>query len=222
MAETYVAEPTSPGPWPGVVVIHEVFGLTDDIKAKADRFAQQGYLAVAPDLFAGQPKGICVLSAFRSLLAGKGRQFDVIDAERSRLAERPECTGSVGVIGFCMGGGFALLAGAKFPFAAASVNYGQVPPKDTAGVLRESCPVVASYGKRDVSLKGAAATLERALTENGTPHDVKEYPGASHSFLSEYTGKTAVVAKAARIGHHAPSADDAWRRIDAFFEEHVR
>jgi carboxymethylenebutenolidase len=217
----YLAEPTRRGPHPGIVVIHEVFGVTDDIRAKADRFAARGYLALAPDLFEGRPKGICVLAAFKALNAGHGSQFDAIEAARAELAERPDCTGRVGVIGFCMGGGFALLSAPRLPFAAAAVNYG-VLPRDPERVLAGACPVVASYGGRDRSLPGAAAKLERALTANDVPHDVREYPGASHSFLSHYTGLTERIARVTGIGHHAPSADDAWRRIDAFLDTHVR
>src|SRR5205085_2768791 len=121
----YLAEPATPGPHPSVVVIHELFGLTDDIRAKADRSASRGYVALAPDLFSLGHKALCVLSAFRSLNARKGAHFDALESARRTVADRPDCTGKVGVIGFCMGGGFALLAAPMHPFAAASVNYGQ-------------------------------------------------------------------------------------------------
>jgi carboxymethylenebutenolidase len=217
----YVAEPTTQGPHPGIVVIHELFGLTDDIRAKADRFASRGYVALAPDLFSTGPKALCVLGAFRSLTAGKGSQLDSIEAARQVLADREDCSGRVGVIGFCMGGGFALLAAPMHPFAAASVNYGQVP-RNAKQVLAGACPVVASYGKKDLPLKGAAAKLERALEANGVSHDVHEYEDASHSFLNQYSGLTEKITRVIGIGHNAPAADHAWRRIDAFFDEHVK
>jgi carboxymethylenebutenolidase len=217
----YQAEPGSEAPWPGVVLIHELFGLNDDLRAKADRFASRGYLALAPDLFSTGPKPLCVLKAFRALSAGKGEAFETIEAARAEVAAHPQCSGRVGVIGFCMGGGFALLSAARMDFAAASVNYGQVP-KDAREALRGACPIVAGYGARDLPLKGAAAKLEAALEANGVEHDVKEYPDASHSFLTPYDSVTGMIARVTGIGLHAPSADDAWRRIDAFFDRHLK
>jgi carboxymethylenebutenolidase len=220
-ARAYLAEPTTAPPWPGVVLLHEIFGLNDDLRAKADRFAARGYLGLAPDLLSLGPKALCILGAFRALNARKGPAFDAIEAARSDLAGRETCTGRVGVIGFCIGGGFAVLSAPRFDFAAAAVNYGQVPG-DAEDLLNGSCPMVASYGARDLPLRGTAARLEQALAANGVDHDVKEYPGASHSFLTEYHGVTGVLAKAARIGFQAPAADDAWRRIDAFFDRHLK
>jgi carboxymethylenebutenolidase len=82
--------------------------------------------------------------------------------------------------------------------------------------------VVGSYGARDRMLKGAAAKLEAALTERGIPHDVKEYPDAGHSFLEQFpVGPLAPVLRVAGMGYEAASADDAWRRIRAFFDEHL-
>ena len=74
----YQAEPASEAPWPGVVLLHEIFGLNDDLRAKADRFAARGYLALAPDLFSLGPKPVCILNAFRALNARKGEAFEAI------------------------------------------------------------------------------------------------------------------------------------------------
>jgi len=192
----YLAVPVaSPGPWPGVVAIHEAFGLNDDIRAHADRLAALGYLALAPDLLGGKFWMRCIRNMFRQIAAGSGPAFEVLDACRGWLAERPDSTGKTGVIGFCMGGGFALLtAGSGFEVAA--VNYGQLP-RDLDTVLAGACPVVASYGGRDRSLPRAAAKLEQALTNAGVVHDVKEYPTAGHAFLNDAENGPRVLTQSA-------------------------
>ena len=216
-----VAVVDAEGQRPGVVVIHEAFGLTDEIRGHADRFAAQGYVAVAPDLFSYGPKLRCIRATFRSLVRREGSAFDVLDAVAGWLAAREDCTGRVGVIGFCMGGGFALLAAPRTTFAAASVNYGLVP-RDAGELLRGACPIVGSFGAGDRFMRGAAGRLEAALTEAGVEHDVKEYPAAGHSFLNQHTGALVVLEKVFGSGYRPGPAQDAQRRIDAFFAQHLR
>ncbi len=213
--------PVGDGPWPGVVVLHEVFGLTDDVRQQADRLAAAGYLAVAPDLFTAGGALRCLKSVVGALSRGSGPAVDDITAVRTWLAGREDCTGTVGVLGFCMGGGFALVMAAQ-GFDAAAPNYGPLP-KDPAAVLAGACPVVASYGRRDLGLRGAAATLEQALTEAGVEHDVVEYADAGHSFLNRHDlGPLSVLERIGGFAYHEPSAEDAWRRILQFFDRHLR
>ncbi len=214
----YLAEPTGPGPWPGVVVVHELFGLTDDIRRQADRFAAEGYLAFAPDLYDWGATARCLVATLRTLASGRGRALDDIQAARAFLVERDDCTGRVGVIGFCLGGGLAILV-APEGFAAAAPNYGQLP-KNLDDRIRQSCPMVASYGGKDRPLRGAAAKLDAALSRAGVTHDVKEYPGVKHGFLFKHSGKTAVT-EPWLVQFDEAAADDAWRRIFTFFDEHV-
>jgi carboxymethylenebutenolidase len=218
----YLATPSGDGPWPGVVVVIDALGLSDDIKEQADRLAQNGYLTFAPDLYSG--RGIrCVVSTLMASRSGKGIAYDDIEAARRWLVDREDCTGRVGIIGFCMGGGFALMCAPRYDFAASSVNYGEVPG-NAVDRLRGACPIVASYGKRDLMLRGRAGRLERALTELGVPHDVEEYPDAGHSFLNHLsTGPIpGSVVRFTRFYYHQASAEDAWRRILAFFAEHLK
>ena len=218
----YLALPAGTGPWPGVVILHELLGVNADIREHADRLAGRDYLALAPDLFSfGGPRLGCVLAAFRALSRRSGAAFQAIEVARAALAERADCTGRVGVIGFCMGGGFALLAAPRFEFAAASVNYGVVP-RDAETLLRGACPIVAAYGARDAFLRRAPERLEAALAANGVEHDVKQYPDASHSLLNRHRGRVPLlVDRVTGIGYHEPSARDALARIDAFFDRHV-
>jgi carboxymethylenebutenolidase len=220
----YLATPDGAGPWPGVVVLHEAFGLTDDIRRQADRFAAAGYVALAPDLYTAGPKLRCIRKAFQDLMSRRGATWEGIEGARAWIADRADCSGKVGVIGFCMGGGFALVAAAKYDFDAAAVNYGLVPRR-AAEVLTEACPIVASYGKRDQTLRNAAAKLERALNDLGVPNDVKEYPDVGHGFLGQHEPPRAlaVVGKITMsLGYDAVAAEDAWTRILGFFGEHLK
>ena len=224
----YLATPTGAGggeaagaaPWPGLVVLHEAFGLNDDIRSIADRFAARGYLALAPDLFSWGISARCLVSAFRSMLSGTGRAFDDIRGARDQLAAMDDCNGHVGVIGFCMGGGFALLCAPRGLFDVSSVNYGLVP-KNADQVLKGACPIVGSYGGRDRGFKGKAAVLDDVLTRLGVEHDVKEYADANHSFLNHHEGWYTALDRIGGLGHHDEAAEDAWRRIFEFFEQHL-
>ncbi len=218
----YLATPDADGPWPGVVMIHEIFGLDDVMRRHADRLAGLGYLTLAVDLFTDGGGIRCLVATMRTMFKGGGRAFVDIGAARQWLAASPQCTGKIGVLGFCMGGGFALLS-ANRGFDAAAPNYGQLP-EDLDAAVAGACPVVGSYGGRDPSLKNAAAKLDRALTKAGVVHDVKEYPTASHTFLNDAQVGPRPLQPLLRIAGFRPDPEasvDAWQRIDAFFTEHL-
>jgi carboxymethylenebutenolidase len=217
----YLAVPAEgAGPWPGVVVIHEAFGLNADIRGKADQMAAHGYVALAPDLFERRAWILCVRNAFTQIRAQSGPAFETLDAARSVLAGRADCTGHTGVIGFCMGGGFALLCATRDGFSAAAINYGEVP-KDAEAALAGACPVVGSFGARDPMGTSHPERLQRALTVLQIPHDVEVYPGSGHRFMSPSSGVGGAVAKLTRMSYQPADAASAWQRIYAFFGEHL-
>nr|WP_237683426.1 dienelactone hydrolase family protein [Nocardiopsis sinuspersici] len=217
----YVARPEGEGPRPGVLVVHEAFGVDVEMRRHADRLARLGYLTVVPDLYSEGGMWRCVVGVMRSLSAGHGRAFTDIAAGRAWLLDQPGCTGRVGVVGFCMGGGFAIATASDFD--ASAPNYGMLP-KDLRTAVEGACPTVASYGARDRSLRGAAPRLKAALDEEGVVNDVKEYADAGHSFMNEAPNgprPLRVLLRATGSGPVPEAADDAWRRIDAFFTEHL-
>lgn len=224
----YVAKPsptstTSP-PWPAVLVLHDVLGVSDDMREQCDWLAAAGFLTVMPDLYRGRGAIACVRGLIAQVAAQQGPVFEQLDAVRRQLQARSDCTGRVGVIGYCLGGDFALLLAGRGEYSAAAINYGNLP-KNAGEVLGGSCPVVASYGRKDRRLRGAADRIAAELTKRNVPFDVKEYSEAGHAFINRPNLPTSVLTLARVLGigsyHHA-SAADAKQRILTFFDQHLR
>ncbi|MEU1014092.1 dienelactone hydrolase family protein [Streptomyces sp. NPDC005898] len=220
--EGHLVRPEGTGPWPGVVIAHEVLGVDDVMLRQAERLAGAGYLALLPDLFTEGGARRCLIPTIRAAMSGTGRAYQDLEAARSYLLSQSDCTGAVGIIGFCMGGAFALLSAGRGDYEAASANYGLLP-KDL-DVLADACPVVASFGGKDRTLKGAAGRLSAALERHGVVHDVKEYPQAGHAFLNDAEAGPRPLRPLFRVMNIGPEPDaaaDAWQRIETFFATHL-
>lgn len=218
-----LAVPKGKGPFPAVIMVHEVFGIDESMRVQIERMASAGYIVLMPDLFSRGGMRKCLNATFRALVAGEGQAFDDVAAATAMVTNRADCTGKVGVVGFCMGGSFALQLASR-GYDASAVNYGQLP-KDLDEVLAGACPIVASYGAKDPSLKGAAPKLEAALTKAGVVHEVTEYPGASHSFMNPVQAGPKILRpfmnKVVGFKPNPEAAKEAWSRIEAFFGEHL-
>jgi len=216
--------PPGAGARPGVVVLHETFGLNDDIRRLTNRFADSGYAAIAPDLF-DRPgaRALCIAKTMLSLRSRTGQAFTDIELARAFLVARPEVLGErIAIAGFCLGGGFALIAALEGPYRVAAPYYGEVA-KDVKH-LEGICPVVGGYGGKDRLFAPHGERLERHLAKLGVEHDLKIYPDAGHSFMSQHD-QTLLVRLAARgpmkVGYDEAAAEDSWRRMLAFFERHL-
>ncbi|HEY1834102.1 MAG TPA: dienelactone hydrolase family protein [Solirubrobacteraceae bacterium] len=213
------------GSLPGVVVLHESFGLNDDVRRIAARFADAGYGAIAPSLYSHGRRIVCLSRVMLDMVRGTfAREVADVCAVRDALAAREEIDATrIAVAGFCQGGGFALIAGSEGGFSAAAVNYGDVP--ESRAKLDGLCPVVASYGGRDRMFgRDMAARLDGHLQALGVPGDVKVYDGAGHSFFNQHEGWQGWLARLPTpmsVGYDEAAAEDGWRRMLAFFSEHV-
>jgi carboxymethylenebutenolidase len=199
--------------------------MSTDVRNQADWLASEGYLAVAPNLYYWGRRIRCLISTVR---LGE-RPLSELDATRRWLADHDRCTGKVGVIGFCMGGDFALvMAPRRHGFSAASVNYGGAT-KEAELALPAVCPIVGSFGAKDrwPGMRRIPDRLESMLSEAGVEHDIKVYSDAGHGFLNEHDPAelplwVKAIAKVAAASFHEPSARDARRRIVDFFDTQLK
>jgi carboxymethylenebutenolidase len=217
-----LAVPQGSGPWPAVVMVHEVFGIDDNMRAQITRLSQAGYVVLMPDLYSRGGARKCLTATFKALAAGKGQAFEDIEVAKGILTARPDVTDKVGVIGFCMGGGFALLLANK-GYDAATSNYGMLPT-DLDAALAGACPILGNYGGKDGQLKDAKTKLDATLTKLEVPHDIKLYPNSGHAFMNPKQGGGPVFGTLLKITGAKPNPVDAvaaWQRIENFFGEHL-
>ena len=212
------------GPRPGVLVVHELLGLNDDMRRIAGRFADAGYPTLVPDFLAGLgPKPVCIARFAAGIgKAGTGEPYRRLAAAQAWLRVQAAVAGSpIGVAGFCIGGGFAILYAVGADVAVVAPFYAAVP-KDPA-TLRGICPTVASFGGRDRVFRRGKDRLEATLSDLGVEHDVKCYPAAGHAFMSRYGGWLDRIGPLlpTRNGYDPAAAEDAWQRTLAFFDRHL-
>src|SRR5258708_22209913 len=182
-----------------------------------------GYAALAPDLFDRDgARLICIARTLMTLNRGDGDAFKDLDAARKFLQQQPGVDSTrIGVIGFCMGGGFALIFAARAPIGAAATFYGDVPK--TTDQLRGVCPVLGGYGEQDKMFASQGRRLEKLLGELGVEHDVKIYPEAEHSFMSRNIRILASIGKISpmKAQYNPEAAEDSWKTIGPFFGRHL-
>src|SRR5271166_5103415 len=211
--------PDGQGPWPGVVIIHDAIGYGPDKQSINSHVAAAGYIALTPNMFARGGWARCVTKVMRDVLTQRGRSLDDVLAARDHLQALPECSGRVGIAGFCMGGQFALVMSPK-GFCASAPFYGPPLPRELSETLDGACPIVSSFGGRDPMGVGAPKKLQQVLDHNGVTSDVKVYPGAGHGFANKLPAQP--LLRIAGFGYNPAATEDAWARVFTFFGEHLR
>lgn len=213
----YVARPETDGPAPGVVILHEAWGLTEDVRALVRLAASCGLVAAAPDLLSGYSR----VRAVRDAARGHGPSFHRI----SKVVEWLGTDGGAdpartGAIGLSMGATMALKLGTKGHFKVVAAYYGFTPSDEE---LATSCPVVASYGDKDWLLRDQGVRLKKTLDRQAIPNDVKSYPGAGHSFLAEPPSGPlgGMMGQFLGIGPSTEASEDAWARTSDFLLRHL-
>ncbi|HEU4370396.1 MAG TPA: dienelactone hydrolase family protein [Methylomirabilota bacterium] len=209
--EGYLATPAS-GKAPGVLVIQEWWGLVPHIKNVCDRFAAEGFSALAPDMYHGQTA---------SEPDGAGKLFMALNIARAEkdlrgaatfLAQHSS-TARIGAVGFCMGGQLALFAATVNPGVGATVNFYGVHPNVKPDYAKLSGPVLGLFAEKDGFVTPQTAKeVDAAIKKAGKSSEIHIYPGVDHAFFNDEN----------KGAYHKASADDAWRRTIAHFRQHLK
>ena len=210
----YLAVPAGAGKKPAVIVIQEWWGLNDWVRQQADRFAQQGYVALAVDLYRGKVGTTMEEAHELSRALPEDRAMADLKAGFNYLASRPDVDPNrIGVIGWCMGGGYSLgLATAEPRLHATVINYGRLV-MDPATIAKISSPILGNFGADDKGIPPEDVNkFDAALKSAGKQSDIKIYPGAGHAFMNPNN----------KSGYNEAAAADAQARIDRFFAEKLR
>ena len=208
--DAFVARPDEVEKAPAIIIVHEWWGLNRHVEDIARRFAEEGFIAVAADLYEGKTtKDAQEASKLMGALKpedGLARLQVVL----KRLRATPEVT-SVGVTGFCMGGTYALLLACKAKVEASAPFYGDMPDISEIGKL--SCPVLFIGAEKDQWITVEKMNrLDAALKQYGKEGEVRIYKGADHAFFNDT--RPEVYSRA--------DAEDAWKRVIEFFKKHLR
>jgi carboxymethylenebutenolidase len=209
----FLAVPEKPGRYPGVIVIHEWWGLNDWVKEQTQKIAEQGYVALAVDLYRG--KTATDPNEAHELMRGLPQDRAVRDMQAAYdyLAARKDVTGRIASVGWCMGGGYSLQLAIHQPrLAACVVNYGALPT-DPNDLQQIAAPILGNFGAQDHGITPAdVKAFQKSMTSMGRYVDIKIYDNAGHAFENPNN----------QAGYRPEDAADAWTRTVAFLKKTLR
>lgn len=223
----YVAKPLGPGPFPGVIVIHEGFGLVTHTKEFVRKFADAGFVVIAPDLY--WREGLVDPADMRAVMRAVGGVADAraigdLEGAATFLKCIPTCNGKLGCIGHCSGGRHTLLFACNSKSLGAAVDCygGRVIPDELTPAMPKavidmipdlSCPLLGLFGEADVNPNPEhVQRIEAELRKYNKEYELKSYPApVTHGFFADY-----------RPSYNQEAAVDGWERIFAFYNKHLR
>ena len=219
----YLSQPPTPGRYPGVIVTMEGMGLEDHMKDLCRRFAEKGYIAIAPDLYTreGRPAPDKVQEVMFSV--PDSQTMGDLEGAALYLKAHANSNGKVGIIGFCSGGRYTLMFACTSGNVDAAVDsaggniipYELTPARPVAAidmVANLSCPLLALFGEEDGNPSPAhAARVKEELDKHGKTYEYHMYANAGHAFFADY-----------RPSYRAAPAQDMWHRVLLFYEKYLK
>jgi carboxymethylenebutenolidase len=209
----YLALPEGEGPFPGIIVVQEWWGLDDHIRDVAERFAKEGFVALAPDLYHGkvtkEPDEAQKLMMSLNMPQATKELVKAADY----LASRSETAGrGIGGIGFCMGGGLALSLATESPRIKAVAPFYGANPTPVDKVRNLAGPVFAAYAEQDAWVnESVRRELETALKNAGIDHEAVTYPSTGHAFFNDTRPEV----------YNREASEDAWQRALTLFRKNL-
>lgn len=208
-AKGYLASAAAGASAPGVIVLQEWWGLNDQIKGVADRFAAQGYNAIAPDLYAGRVTQDP--DEANHLMTGLDWVGATEQDVRGAVQHLKAGGGKVAVMGFCMGGALTVIAGVKIPEVDAAVPFYGIPPMEAADPAKTHVPIQGHFANTDDWCTPEAVNgLEQALKSSGVTHEIYRYDG-EHGFFNEQRPDV----------YNAAATKQSWDRMMTFLKRHL-
>ena len=223
--DAYEAKPKAGGTYPGIVVLMEAFGLNDHIKKVTERIAQEGYVAIAPDLYHREAERLVPYSDLQKAVGimNKLQDSKIMDDVGAAIAHLKSQSnvkaGSIGVTGFCMGGRFTYLAAAHHnkdvkaavPFYPGGVPMGNPSPLSRTGEIK--CPIYLFFGGKDPLIpQDHVDKINAELTDKKINFQLKLYPEATHGFFCDDRP----------MSYNPDAAKDAWEKFKSFFAQHLK
>ena len=211
--KAYLAIPEGDGPFPGLIVIHEWWGLTDWVRNSADSFADNGYAALAIDLYRGKSTSDPNEARQLSASVPKDRAISDLKAAYNYLRNLPDVDKEkIGSIGWCMGGGYSLQAALNIPaLDACVIAYGRLVT-DTNKIKKINCPVLGIFAEKDLNITPEKVhEFENLLRDAGKENHIIIYPDVSHAFMNPDNKKV----------YNDSTANEAWNEIYSFLDENL-